>query len=179
MKLEPGHATVHVNCGLRKKQRDFFLCESKASVMCHGTCWAKKEMAWQQGCPGRPLSGAHLVNERATGMGLRVPGRSHPQTHTHYHRCIPSVGPRRPSRLHPRCRLWLLGDIVMTAAWRRVVMGTQQKISWSVTTGLAFGKVAVCQIASPEKKRCFKKIIEAQLIYIAVSISTYRKVSQL
>lgn len=24
MKLEPGHATVHVDCGLRKKQRDFF-----------------------------------------------------------------------------------------------------------------------------------------------------------
>ena len=116
-------------------------------------------MAWRQGYPGRPLIGAQLMNKRATSMGLRVPARSHPQAHGHYHRCIPSVGPRRPSRLHPRCRLWLLADVVMTATQRRVVMGTQQKISWSITNGLAFGKVAVCRIASPEKIRCFKKII--------------------
>lgn len=38
VKLEPGHATEHVDCGLRKKQRDVFLCESKAVVTCHGTC---------------------------------------------------------------------------------------------------------------------------------------------
>ena len=114
-------------------------------------------MAWQQGYPGRPLRG--LTSWIREPPDLRVPARSHPQAHGHYHRCIASVGPRRPSRLHPRCRLWLLADVVKTATRRRVVMRTQQKISWSITNGLAFGKVAVCRIASPEKIRCFKKII--------------------
>lgn len=110
----------------QKKQRDFFLCESKfrscvtvpaeprlgwlgnravrGDLSAGLTSWMREPPAWAWGCQGASTTNSHSLS----------------QMH-------PLSGDPGDQVAHPRCRLWLLGDIVMTAAWRRVVMGTQQK----------------------------------------------------
>lgn len=62
-KLEPGHAAVHVDRGLRNSNRTPFPHEAKARVMPHGNCWGEEEMVWQLSS-SEPLPGrTHLVQE--------------------------------------------------------------------------------------------------------------------
>lgn len=63
VRLERGHATMHVACGFRNSNRTSSPCEAKARAARHGTCWAGKEMVWQPSSVGPLPSGSHLVHK--------------------------------------------------------------------------------------------------------------------